>query len=72
MTHLDEDELRDQLNRLYEEGFSIRELARACGVADNAISSFRRGSRWGPDRLARLKNAIETLKRTHDNKDNEP
>lgn len=61
MTHLDENELRDQLNRLYEEGFSVRELARACGVADNAISSFRRGSRWGADRLARLKNALETL-----------
>lgn len=61
MTHLDEDELRSQLNRLYDEGFSVRELARACNVADNALSSFRRGSRWGADRLARLKKALETL-----------
>ncbi len=58
---LDAEALRAKLNRFYDHGISLREIALKCKVHDNAISSFRNGSRWGKDRLARLAEALEAL-----------
>lgn len=58
---LDAEALRAKLNRFYEHGVSLREIALRCNVHDNAVSSFRNGSRWGNNRLARLAEALEAL-----------
>lgn len=51
--------LRERLERLVESGVTLRAIANRTHVHDNALSSFRRGSAWGKDRMGRLDAALQ-------------